>query len=200
MNKPLVTFVACAHNEPIHNRVFVDSILNQIDKNWYTEVWHNGENSFMWKDIIERVKIEDSHKSTNLVFKYSNSDRGSWGTFNREQAIQECTTDYIIQTSIQDYWLLQATASINSILQEQKPDLLIWNSINHIVGPCKELDAKIEWGEIDWGNFAMRTDIAKQIKIKHGQYCADFFFVAEAVERGLVKKVLKLPLILTIHN
>lgn len=191
-----LTIIATSHNEVVYNRAFVDSMEMQTDKskNWKAIVWNNGESEEMWNGVAEY--------SNRIIYKESEKDSEKWGTENRQQAINECDTDYIIQTSIQDYWLHQAMEYILKGL-EKGPDILIWNSINHLISPCQILDAQVAWSKLDWGNFAIRTDIAKKIGIKHGeQYCADYLFIKDCLDSGLVdtKKILKINAILTIHN
>lgn len=199
-----LTIVATAHNEDIHNRIFVESMLNQTTKGYKSIVWHNGSNVFMetWIQDMNDGRYEEG-VSGYIQYKNSQKDTGNWGTANRQQAITECDTEYIIQTSIQDYWLPQAMQYILNAIERYNPDLIIWDSINHLVGPCKVLESKLEWARIDWGNFAIKTEIAKKVGINHGdQYCADWLFIQDVINSGLVdeKKILKIPYILTIHN
>lgn len=192
MSNPLVTFVACAHNER-YNRPFHHCMLNQTCKDYKAIIWHNGpyyEGGF--PDGTWNV-------SNTIQFRQSPIDTGNYGCANRQQAIDECTTDYIIQTSVQDVWMYQAVEFILKGLQDA-PDILIWNSVNHLVGPCKVLDAQLAWSKLDWGNFAIRTDIAKQIPIRQTEYCADWLFVNDCIQKGLIKTAKKLNNILTIHN
>lgn len=195
MSKPLITFVACAHNEPEHDRAFIHSIICQTNQDFKALVFHNGHNLDMLSDMM--VSCEGRE---NIWYKQSDSDTGNWGTVNRQTAIQECDTDYIIQTSVQDYWLPQAVDFILRGL-ESKPDILVWNSINHLVGPCQVLDAALEWSKLDWGNFCLKTSIAKDVGINHGTtYCADWNFINDCINKGLIKTAKKTPYILTIHN
>lgn len=202
--EPLITIVATAHNEDTPNRVFVHSMLNQIDKSYKAVVMHNGHNASMELWVNDQNDGAWNEEGTGYVkFKSSKVDTGNWGTANRQQAINECDTEYIIQTSVQDYWLPQATQIINNILKEKKPDILLWNSINHLVGPCQVLDSQLAWSKIDWGNFAIRTEIAKKVGIQHGdKYTADWLFIQDVLNSGLVgkDKIIKCTAVLTIHN
>ncbi len=198
-----VTFVATAHNEFPSNRVFIDSILNQTQKvsegGWKAVVWHNGD----WGHADHHTwNFKCDGFTHQPEYKCSETDEGNWGTKNRQEAINECDTDYIIQTSVQDYWLPQAVEYILKGL-ETSPDILVWNSINHLVGPCQVLDAQLAWSKLDWGNFAIRTDIARKVGINHGdKYTADWLFMQDALNSGLVdkSKILKINAVLTIHN
>lgn len=197
IHKSHITFVATAHHEVSSHRPFIDSMLAQTDEMWDAIVYHNGPYApNVWDFKCDGLKDQP-------VYKHSPTDTGDWGTANRQRAIDECTTNYIIQTSIQDYWLPQAVATINKLITDHKPDLILWNSINHVVGPCLVLDSKLEWSKVDWGNFAIRSDIAKYIGIRHGdKYTADWLFINDVLTSGLLDmtKVIKTNAILTIHN
>lgn len=189
--EPLITIVATAHKEGKWHRPFIHSMKAQADQNFWAEVIHNGPMDETW------------HTDGNIDVSDTPTNTGNWGTANRQQAIEECDTEYIIQTSVQDYWLPQATEVINNILKEKKPDILLWNSINHLVGPCQVLDSQLAWSKVDWGNFAIRTEIAKKVGIQHGdKYTADWLFIQDVLNSGLVgkDKIIKCTAILTIHN
>jgi len=187
----LITFIATAFNEPFYNKSFITSIMMQTDKNFNAIVWNNG-----------LANIPDNVIDNDILYRSSERNTGNWGTANRQQAIDECTTEYIIQTSVQDYWLPQSVEYINKVLDEHKPDILIWNSVNHLVGPCQVLDSTVAWSKIDWGNFALRTDIARKVRIRQSEYCSDFLYLQDLIQGGHIdpKKIMKLPLLLTIHN
>jgi len=195
MSEPLVTFIAVCHNEVRHNRPFIDSMLSQIDTNWKAIVYHNGPNERM-KEWVE------SYHDERLIYMESAVDEGNWGTANRQRAIDTCTTSYIVQTSIQDYWLPQAVKYINETIVKHDPQIMVWDSINHLVGPCLKLDGQLAWSKCDWGQFALKTWIAKKVGIKRGDvYCGDWAFVEEVLKSGYIsKQPIKLGAILTCHN
>jgi hypothetical protein len=202
-HKPLITFIAPAHNEPEYDRVFVTSMLAQTCQEFHAVVFNNGpdeEHIDSW--IIDQNVGWSEEYSDHIQFKKSVTDSGNWGTKNRQTAIEECRTEYIIQTSISDYWLPQAVDIITKALQANPDsDILVWNSINHLIAPCRVLDAELAWSKLDWGNFAIRTSIAKEVGINHGHtYCADWNFITDCLNKGLIKKAIKLQDILTIHN
>lgn len=198
MKSKLITICAVAHNEPSWNVPLFDSLLAQTDPDsWCCRVIHNGpaadesefNNRCYWLKNDSRFQLECSP-----------TDTGNWGTANRQRAIDECQTEYLVQTSVQDYWLPQAMGYITKTLTENKPDILVWNSVNHLVGPCRVLDADLKWSKLDWGNFAVKTEIAKQVPIKQKEYCADFLFVQDCMNKGLIKRAQKIDALLTIHN
>lgn len=200
MQSNILTIVATAYQEKYYNMAFVDSMLNQTKQDgWEAKCIHNGKPEEISSYIKKAVTVDYSH----VWFTWSDENTGNYGCKNRQWAIENCDTPYIIQSSIQDYWPPQAMEYIIKAIERYNPDLIIWDSINHLVGPCKVLESKLEWAKIDWGNFAIKTEIAKKVGINHGdQYCADWLFIQDVLNSGLVdeKKILKIPYILTIHN
>lgn len=194
MNKPLVTFVATAHFEEPWNTPFIDSIRSQKDPNWKTIIYHNGHNN----SLRDRIGFLMDDRITYLE---SEADEGNWGTANRQRAIDICNTPWIVQTSIQDYWLPEAVGYINNAIEKNKAEIIYWNSINHVVGPCLVLDGQLAWSKCDWGQFALRTPIAQKVGIKRGDvYCGDWAFVSEVLSSGLIKQTVKINGVLTCHN
>lgn len=217
MQSNILTIIAPAYQEKSYNMVFIDSMLNQTRQGgWKAVCIHNGEvepdSGFRFHNQrlkntfpLDCVQYINLHKINDYRFDFYNSEKntGNWGTANRQWVIDNCDTEYILQTSVQDYWLPQAMEYIIGTLEKNKPDILIWNSINHLVGPCQVLNSELEWSKVDWGNFCIRTDIAKKVGINHGDaYCADWGFIVDVLQSGLVdkNKIMKLPYILTIHN
>jgi len=188
-----VTFIAPAFNEILSNRVLVDSLIMQENPNWKLIVIHNGPNL----DIENWVKL---YKDPRIMYLYSDIDTGCYGTYNRVAALEYVNTDFVIQTSIQDYFLSWATKLIIERLQETNADICMWDSINHLSG-YEPLDVKLQQNYIDWGNFCLKTSIAKQISIPHPQeYCADWLTLQKGIQLDLFKNQTKIANILTIHN
>lgn len=194
----LVTFVAPAFMEEWYDMVFIDSMLAQTDSNWKALIIHNGppDDSKGFKVVTDRIKYDP-----RFIVKCSEENSGNWGTKNRQWAIDECDTSWIIQTSISDYWLPQAVQYINDAITKTDCQIAYWNSINHVVGPCLMLDGQLAWSKCDWGQFALKTWIAKKVGIKRGDvYCGDWAFVEDVLKSGYIKKSMKLPIIATVHN
>ena len=189
-----LTICATAFNEPYYKQPFISSMLAQtVQRGWQGIVFHNGPNP----ELRESMKL-----ITNPVYMESEKNTGNWGCENRQTAIEECKTDYILQTSVQDYFLPQAMEYIQKGL-EKEPDILIFNSINHLVAPCQVLDAQLAWSKCDWGNVVIKASICKQVPIRNKTaYCGDWSYFSDILNSGLVNtnNILKLNAILTCHN
>ena len=188
----MVTFIATAFNETFDTYIFIGSMLCQHDTNWKAIIYHNGPNKWL-KYFV------DSFADKRLIYKESPTNTEAWGTFNRIDAVNNWVdTEYVVQTSIQYYWFPNAVKSIG---EHQDQDFIYWNSINHLAGYENVLDCQPIVDHIDWGNFAIKTSIARQVGInKPLEFTADGIFVTDCMNSGLIKSQLKLNKILTIHN
>lgn len=195
----MITFVATAFNEQFDYYTFIGSLLCQTNSNWKAIIYVNGSEHAETAYNKCRQILDYENKCVNKIsFKYSENNTGHWGCLNRQDCIDRLVdTEYIIQTSIQDYWMPNAVEEIS----KRKEDFIYWNSINHIVGYTTILNSSLGIGGIDWGNFAVKTSIAKQIGItKPDAHAADGIFVLEGISKNLIKTTYKIPLILTVHN
>lgn len=191
--KPLLTLIATSHSEPEHLCPFVDSMLAQKDTNWKAIVFNNGRDS----DIKQWIEDIGDNRFT---YRESIIDSGNWGTANRHTAIQEMVdTPYVINTSIQDYYLPNAVEEINNALRAD-PDMVHWQAINHLFR-YSVLNGEVAWGHIDWGQFCVKTEHIKATGIvKADNFSGDWHTLQAMIQRGFIRVSYKLDKILTIHN
>ncbi len=186
----MITVVATMHNEIDNAKMFIGCLLSQTNSDWKCIIYHNGPNP--------RLSELETLIDDRFIIKYSDIDTGNWGTHNRNEAIKLCTTSHIIQTSIQDYYVPTAIQELSQYLDK---DFIYFNSINHLFGYHGILNCEPIPGFIDWGNFAIRTSIAKNVGIRHPkEFRADGLFVKDCIDSGLIKTTVKISKILTIHN
>ena len=187
----MITFIAPAFNEDIKTIPFVGSMLAQKDPRWKAIIYHNGVNPEMRSWV-------SSLNDPRLTYRESDTNTGYWGCFNRIDALSKVDTEYVVQTSIQDYFTNNAVGDI--LQSEDFPDIIYWNSIHHYF-EMNELVSELEPARVDWGNFAIRTSIAKQVGINHPtEFMADWLFVKDCLDSGLIHQRGKINKILTVHN
>lgn len=184
----MVTFVATAYEEKYESMAFVGSLLAQKDQRWKAIIYGN-----KYGEEIHNIcqLINDSR----ITYKVSEINTGFWGCHNRIEAMSNMVnTEYIVQTSIQDYYLPNAVGEILS----GSEDLIFWNALhNHF--DWEQLDTKLSINHIDWGCFAVKTEIAKRVGIrKPNEACADGHFVEDCLL--LSPTLRKIQKTLTIHN
>lgn len=191
-----VTFVALAFNEILSNRPLLDSLIMQTNPNWELIIYHNGASS--------EIKTWANSYNDPRVKYFETEVNNDNACLNRLDAINNLvTTQYIIQTSIQDYYLSWAVELILKRLSETRADFCYWDSINHLCGHGV-LITKLQMCYIDWGNFCIPIEIAKQIGIPGFEPTVrrgdDWYTVEKGLQMNLFKNITKINNVLTIHN
>lgn len=191
--EPLIYIIAPAKGENRHNRPLVESLLNQSSNLWKCIIYHNGPNEEMGQWI-------KSYNDSRLIYKESAADTGQWGCKNRQDAIQNIVDGpYVINTSIQDYYIPCAIKEIQGALSAGA-DMVHWQAINHLFR-YNTINGEIAWGHIDWGQWCVRTEYIRQTGIVHPEnFSGDWHTLQGIIQKGLIKKIIKLDRTLTIHN
>jgi len=185
----MITFIAPTYNEIVEPYLFISSLLLQKNNNWKAIIYSNGINPNC-KNIVEHFN------DSRIIYKESPENTGFWGCYNRIDALKNIVdTEYVCQTSIQDYFTPNA---VGDILSKNGNDFIYWNSIhNHF--DWQILNAEMKLNKIDWGNFTVKTNIAKLVGINQPEYSgADGAFVEDILPH--LKSIVKIDKILTIHN
>lgn len=186
-----VTFVLLAYQEQHDYLVSLGSLMCQTNRNWRAIVFHNGPNPEL------KEKIYATFPDARISYHETPENNGT-DTINREIAYKSMVeTEFTVSTSIQDYYLPRTVEYILKAAEEH--DFIYWNSINHLWLENAMLDAYPERRKMDWGNFAIRTSLARQVKMLHGIGSEDGYFVEEVVKVPGVRRW-KIPALLTIHN
>jgi glycosyltransferase involved in cell wall biosynthesis len=177
-----ITFILTRHNESMVNMPCIDSIRAQKNPLWKMIVFNNGKSP-------DPLSYDDSR----ITYIESDRDTGAWGTANRQYAIDHLVdTPYIVNTSVQDYYL-PCTVDLINEYAAQGVDLIHWQAINHLFR-YSVLNGEIAWGQVDWGQFAIKTNIIPS------EFCSDWFTLQACLQSGLVNNIHKIDKILTIHN
>ena len=184
-----VTFVVISYLEKWEAYMFIGAILCQKNPNWKIIIWHDAPNP-------ELKKIVQSFNDSRIKY-IETENRGSWGCFNRVDALQLIATEYVINTTIQEYYLPNA---VDEILKYKGADIIYWDTVHHIFA-YNILNSELKRNRIDWSNFALKTEIANKIGIKNPtSYTADGEFIEDCVNSGLLEMKVKIPKILSIKN
>lgn len=187
----MLTFITTAYNEKNEANIFLNSLLLQDNPNWKCIVYADVPNEYV-KNLI--TEINDNR----IVYHENEIKTGFWGHKNRKFALQNLTnTEFVLQSSIQDYYL---PITVSSVLKlKDTHDFIYFDCIHNGFG-YNVLNTKPKICNIDWGCFAVRTNIAKQIDIHDTESrVTDGIFVENCMRyNGL--RVAKLNKILLIHN
>jgi len=189
MKQPSITFIVISYLEYWEAYMFIGAMMCQKNPNWKVIIWHDAPNPKL-KEVIESFKDER--------IKYIETEnRGSWGCWNRIDALKLVDTEFVIQTTIQEYYLPNA---VDEILKYSSADIIYWNTIHHTFS-YNILNSDLQRNRVDWSNFALKTEIAQKVGINNPtSYTADGEFIEDCVSSGLLKMRVKNPKILSIKN
>lgn len=171
-------------------QTLIQSLLNQTFKDWELHIHSNGDNS------IKQLEICDSRINTKIT-----KPTEYWGCYNRESFRTSLPLgSYIINTSVEDYYAPITLEEINKHTEE----LIYWDfSHHHFNYETSRTESKPSICNIDWGNFAVKTDIALNVPIQDCKsYTADGEWV-EAVKNKIIEQgggIKKIPKVLFVKN
>jgi hypothetical protein len=186
----MVTFIATSYNETNNAYLFISSLLLQTNGDWKCIIYNDGKNDFI-RNVVEYFNDE------RISYYESSESKGFWGHYNRIDALKLVTTEFIIQTSIQDYYIPTA---VNDILNVSKTnDLILFNCLHHHF-QYNILSSVPQINRVDWGSHAIRTDIAKKIGIRLPESStSDGCFVVDCMSHPDIRYH-KIEKVLTVHN
>lgn len=186
-----VTFILLAHNQINDAYVSVGSILAQTNPNWRVIVLNNGPNTAlryliateMQRDFISYVETPE----------FIDTD-----TYNRQKAFQMSESDITVCGSISDYFLPTLVQDI--IDRAEGKDLIYWDGYNHHWVESEVMKTSLECRNIDWCNFAVRTELARLIPIRHREAMADGYFVEDFMKHESKPVAGKIGKMLVVHT
>lgn len=190
----MITFVLPAITEVNDAYVSLGSLMCQTNPAWEAIVINNGCNLRL-RELIEKAFGFDNR----VIYAESEEVTGT-ALANRLTALNMAQPGYVIQSSIQDYYVPETVELLHSAILRESYDFIYWNSINHHYHPNVVMECFPTRMRIDWGNFAVRVEMAKEIGYMHlDDNMADGLFVEELIQKLNPKKY-KIDRMLTVHN
>lgn len=150
-----VIVFATYHNQLKESNTIIASMINQTADNWRLVICSNGD---------ESANEIDTKSHPNIEIRIEKENSGFWGCKNREKFIQEVANEnaFLINTSVEDYYAPKLIECINMYSEH---DFIFWDFSHHQFGyETKHANSTLKVGGIDWGNFAVKTDVIA----KHG--------------------------------
>jgi len=119
----MITFLVTAYKESIDVYQFVSCLILQKNPNWRCIIHCDERNDYIKTSV-------DFFNDGRIRLIFNESPTKYWGHFNRQKTLNEVNTDYVIQTSIQDYY---TPNTVDVLLTELKNcDMVLFNCI-HII-------------------------------------------------------------------
>ena len=208
MNK--VHVIAVAYKRYGELRVFVQSWLNQSDRNWILTVIHDGHDD----EFVQIMKYFAALEPDKIDYKCTDIRFNDYGHSLREIGLHSARGDYVLLTNADNYYIPKALEFINAALLEHKSskvDVVMFDMVHSHTNPgMRKLPAysffevSYERAQIDMGAAIVATDLAKKAGFSDKSFAADstyFESVASKKNAGGEKLgIIKIPSVLLIHN
>jgi hypothetical protein len=172
-----IHFFATYYQQKDSALTLVQSLLRQTKDNWKLTICSNGDESihefesqygFIWKGD-PRITIKKSEVNTQF-----------WGALNRRDFIQSdelLPNEMLVNTSVEDYYVPQTVEFVSYKLYGKLPNgsdvyhprteqFVMWDFTHHHFGyNLASCISQPRLKKIDWGNYAILGEIAKNVKI-----------------------------------
>ncbi len=208
MNK--VHVIAVAYKRYGELRVFVQSWLNQSDRNWILTVIHDGHDD----EFVQIMKYFAALEPDKIDYQCTDIRFNDYGHSLREIGLYSARGDYVLLTNADNYYIPKALEFINAALLEHKSsnvDVVMFDMVHSHDNPGRrklpaysffEVSYKREL--IDMGAAIVATDLAKKAGFSDKSFAADstyFESVARKKNAGGEKLyIIKIPSVLLVHN
>lgn len=155
------------------------SLISQYDPDWSAQVIIDDIENDTIVDIIKNIN------DSRISYTFTGQRYNNWGHTPREMGKQQSTSQYVIMTGDDNYYVPTLVSEIKKAADNNNmPSLIYWNMVHNYWDYESRVSLLCE-GSIDMGAFATRRDLAQQIKLPTC-YCADAEFIV------LLKDLVKL--------
>tara|TARA_B100001996_G_scaffold256712_1_gene199507 strand:+ start:1073 stop:1702 length:630 start_codon:yes stop_codon:yes gene_type:complete len=205
--KPIIDIIAVAFEKLDELKVFVQSWLNQTEKNWKLTVIHDGPNN-KFESIMDSYKKIDSER----INFYCTQDRfNDYGHSLREIGLKNVQGEFTLITNADNYFIPKAIEFINQAYfkSECKADVIIYDMIHSHQNPGgRDLPSysyfKVEYkkNSIDISSAVVKSDLAKKAGFRDKTYAGDatYFEDVHKVKHPDKLTFIKIHRVLFVHN
>ena len=187
-----IEFIIPTYNRVKQLYVILSSLVAQIDDNWKATIVVDDVENNRVKDIVSKFD------SKNIHYMFLGKRYNDWGHTPRNIGKQASSSDYIILTGDDNYYVPTFISELNQIISNEKVGLIYWDMIHNGYN-YKHFNTRINDGYIDMGAFATRRDLSQQIDLTKS-YSADSKYVKKFIKNFPDEKIVKIKKILFVHN
>tara|TARA_Y100000031_G_scaffold58997_1_gene66628 strand:+ start:257 stop:889 length:633 start_codon:yes stop_codon:yes gene_type:complete len=207
-----VHIIAVAYKKYGELRVFVQSWLNQSNRNWILSVIHDGHDD----EFVEIMKYFAAIEPDKIAYQCTDIRFNDYGHSLREIGLHSARGDYVLLTNADNYYIPKALEFINAAILEHQSsnvDVFMFDMVHSHSKPGRTklpaysiFEVSYQSGLIDIGAAIVTTDLAKKAGFANKSFEGDahyFKSIAIAKEknaRGEKLTILKIPRVLLVHN
>lgn len=205
---PVIEVVAVAFERFGELKVFVQSWINQTESNWRLKVLHDGFN-----EEFETIMQEFQKVCPEQISYFCTTERyNDYGHTLRHMGINQASSDFILLTNADNYFIPKAMAFINEKFLEEnfEIDVLLFNMVHSHEWPGNTFspsysffDVKLERGKVDVSSAIVKTELAKKAGFRDKTHDGDATYFEDIMALSGSDQplnVLKVPNILFVHN
>jgi glycosyltransferase involved in cell wall biosynthesis len=190
-----IEFIIPSYNRPEKLMCTVSSIVAQTNPNWKLHIIDDYSTEVdKIKKIEEFFKEDDRIKWTYLDTNYNN-----WGHHSRQIGMDQSTEEWVIMTGNDNYYVPEF---VDIMLNESKGYHFVYCDMVHnwINKEYIPIDSKLELGRIDIGNFMIKSNMGKKIRLIEKENWADWYFVRDFMSTFKAARINKIKKVLYVHN
>lgn len=194
----MLTIAAASFQHDRKLDIFINSVLDQTDQRFTLKIYHDGPVDKETKAICDRLEVPLIQTATRA---------NQYGHNLRELALKECETEWLNWTNGDNY-LVPKYVELMLAAADNKVDLVYCDLLHSYPnvnfdgkGPYNVLNSFPTVDRIDFANFIVRTEKAKQIGFPFRDYGADGTFINQFMAHYWTgDNVIKVNSVLAVHN
>ncbi len=149
------------------NTQIVSALQNQTFTNWELWLIHDGP-------MLDNVQLVDD---VRIRYKETPVHQGKWGHYIRRDYLQQVTTEYVLITNPDNYYMPKfLEKAVNTLSQYQKSVAAYCAQIVHNYTDYKVMNCSLRRGFIDCGQVLLRTKEAQAVGWNSLEHSSDWFF------------------------
>jgi glycosyltransferase involved in cell wall biosynthesis len=190
-----IEFIIPTYNRPNHLMCTINSILSQRSDKWKIHVVADCPPDGTLDKIIKYFEGDERIKFTILPERYND-----WGHTPRNYGLEHATEDWVVMTGEDNYYM---PVFVDHFLDAVINDThfvycdMIHNWTDH---QYYHINCKPELYKIDIGNFMVKREFGKQIKLDTKITHADGIYVEQYLKKFPSGKIIKIQKPLYVHN
>ena len=175
----------------------LESLLGQHNvtgTEWEAQVLHDGPPN------VSFIQTQGFYQQyPQLTFKHTPYRFNVWGHDLTQTGLSMSTGDYWMRMNGDNQYCYGWLERVLPILTREQPDILTWSCV-HSYTEFSEFIPELIPGKIDFCNYLLKTDKAKQLGFPWRHFEADGAQIEEFVKLYPNLKHIQMPNVLTIHN
>lgn len=188
-----IEFVIPTYNRPDNLMVILSSLVCQTNQNWTAHVVIDGITN-------EFKKVKDIFQDNKQIrFSHLQERTNDWGHSPRQYGLDHATEEWVLMTGDDNYYV---PVFVDEMLKNSKDTHFVYCNMVHnwVKNDYIPVDSEPKLFRIDIGNFMVKTELGKTIKLQKDKNEADGIFVEEFIKKYPNQKPKKVNKLLYVHN